>query len=309
MSPEILAPAKPTKTSRLESFNPAESRKRPTTCLIITIQLSRRIIKAKYTIDKKLKLSLIQSLTLQRDKARLASLGLAHAGDWLNVIPSPILGLHVRPQEFRHFVLYRLGAPVYPPNGPCPACTKPSDMFGDHAIICGSHGERIARHNQLRDAIYQVAASSNLAPRKEENALLPGTSARPADVLIPHWSGGRDTALDVTVVSPLLTDRVDQSVTTPGHTLTVAFNNKCRHYLAACEAEGISFIPLPVETLGAWHKQAAEQLRKLARAQARSTGREEEECIRHLFQRLGVLLVKGNAALLLNRTLLSPSSC
>ena len=182
-------------------------------------------------------------------------------------------------------------------------------MFGDHAIICGSHGERIARHNQLRDAIYQVAASSNLAPRKEENALLPGTSARPADVLIPHWSGGRDTALDVTVVSPLLTDRVDQSVTTPGHTLTVAFNNKCRHYLAACEAEGISFIPLPVETLGAWHKQAAEQLRKLARAQARSTGREEEECIRHLFQRLGVLLVKGNAALLLNRTLLSPSSC
>ena len=293
----------------MESFNPAESRKRPTTCLIITIQLSRRIIKAKYTIDKKLKLSLIQSLTLQRDKARLASLGLAHAGDWLNVIPSPILGLHVRPQEFRYFVLYRLGAPVYPPNGPCPACTKPSDMFGDHAIICGSHGERIARHNQLRDAIYQVAASSNLAPRKEENALLPGTSARPADVLIPHWSGGRDTALEVTVVSPLLTDMVDQSVTTPCHTLTVAFNNKCRDYLAACEAGGISFIPLPVETLGAWHKQAAEQLRKLARAQARSTGREEEECIRHLFQRLGVLLVKGNAALLLNRTLLSPSSC
>ena len=42
-----------------------------------------------------------------------------------------------------------------------------------------------------------------------------------------------------------------------------------------------------------------------ARAQARSTGREEEECILHLFQRLGVLLVKGNAALLQNRTLLN----
>ena len=104
-----------------------------------------------------------------------------------------------------------------------------------HKPVCGSHGERIAWHNQLRDAIYQVAASSNLAPRKEENALLPGTSARPADVLIPHWSGGRDTALDVTVVSLLLTDRVDNSVTTPGHTLTVAFNEKCsmlgRRYL------------------------------------------------------------------------------
>ena len=38
-----------------------------------------------------------------------------------------------------------------------------------------------------------------------------------------------------------------------------------------------------------------DQFRKLARAQ------EEGDAIRHLFQQLGVLLVKGNAALLLNR--------
>ena len=56
-----------------------------------------------------------------------------------------------------------------------------------------------------------------------------------------------------------------------------------------------------METLGGWHKKAVEQFRKLARAQARCTGKEEEEAIRHLFQRLGVMLVKGNAALLLNR--------
>ena len=80
-----------------------------------------------------------------------------------------------------------------------------------------------------------------------------------------------------------------------------AFGNKCRDYLAACEREGICFIPLPVESLGGWHKRAVEVLRKLAKAQARTTGKEEDEAIRHLFQRLGVLLVKGNAALLLNR--------
>ena len=111
---------------------------------------------------------------------------------------------------------------------------------------------------QLRDAIYSVAASSNLAPRKEESALLPGTNARPADVLIPHWTGGKDTALDVTVVSPLLADRLDSSITTPGYTLTMAFNNKCRDYLEPCEREGLCFIPLPVETLGGWHEKAAE---------------------------------------------------
>ena len=142
-----------------------------------------------------------------------------------------------------------------------------------------------------------------MAPRKEENALLPGTSARPADVFIPKWTKGMDTALDVTVVSPLLADRVDLTATDPGHTLTVAFNEKCRNYHEACKREGISFIPLPmdVETFGGWHPKAVEELRRLARAQARSTGRDEDSAIRHLFQRLGVLLVKGNSALLLNR--------
>ena len=40
---------------------------------------------------------------------------------------------------------------------------------------------------------------------------------------------------------------------------------------------------------------------KLARAQARSSGKEEDQSLRHLFQRFSVLLFKGNAALLLNR--------
>ena len=37
-------------------------------------------------------------------------------------------------------------------------------------------------------------------------------------VMIPHWSGGRDTALDVTVVCPLLRDRLAKSAETPGYT-------------------------------------------------------------------------------------------
>ena len=42
----------------------------------------------------------ITELGVLRDIARLASLGLPHAGDWLNVVPSPALGLHLRPTEF-----------------------------------------------------------------------------------------------------------------------------------------------------------------------------------------------------------------
>ena len=37
----------------------------------------------------------IKELGITRNISRLASLGLAHNGDWLNVIPSPSLGLNI----------------------------------------------------------------------------------------------------------------------------------------------------------------------------------------------------------------------
>ena len=251
---------------------------------------------ASLKVDLASQLSLTNQLTELRDKARLASLSLLHAGDWLNVIPSPVLGLHVHPQEFRFSILYRLGAPLYTSSGPCPACGKHSDVYGDHAIVCGSEGERIARHNHLRDSIFQSAASANLAPRKEEQALLPGNNDRPADVLIPHWSGGRDT-----VVSPLLPSRVAQSAENPGHTLAEAFTKKYRNTYEACEREGIVFVPAVIETLGGFHELAIAKVKKITRALARSSGRDENEVIRHQFQKMSVLLVRGNAALFLNR--------
>ena len=58
------------------------------------------------------------------DTARVASLGLPHAGDWLNVIPSPALCLHLRPPEFITGVKYRLGMNIFPRDGPCTACSQ-----------------------------------------------------------------------------------------------------------------------------------------------------------------------------------------
>ena len=236
-----------------------------------------------------------------RDTARLASLGLPHAGDWLNVVPSPALGLHLRPAEFTVSVKYRLGCDVFSASGKCTACPYDSDAKGDHAISCGYEGERIARHNHLRDALYNTCAQACLGPTREDRALLPGSDARPADVLIPNWSGGRDTALDVTVVNPLQRELVSRAATTAGHALSHAYNRKMTQAGEACRTAGLVFIPMPMETLGGWHEQTVDQVRKIGSALARHTGQEESEAIRHLGQRLSVLLAKGNAALILNR--------
>ena len=99
-------------------------------------------------IDEKLHTNLLESVPNTREKARLQSVQLPHAGDWLYAVPCPALGLQLCPPEFRTTVLYRLEEPLFDNVGVCMGCgTQESDRMGDHAISCGAQGERIARHN------------------------------------------------------------------------------------------------------------------------------------------------------------------
>ena len=60
-------------------------------------------------------------------------------------------------------------------------------------------------------------------------------------------------------------------------------------------------ICISVESLGAWHKSAIEEVKKLGSSLARHTEEEESASINHLFQRLSIDLMRGNAALFNNR--------
>ena len=58
---------------------------------------------------------------------------------------------------------------------------------------------------------------------------------------------------------------------------------------------------LVVESMGGWHATAERQVKKLGSCLARHTGQSEGEAISHLWGRLGILLQRGNAAILANR--------
>ena len=51
-----------------------------------------------------------------------------------------------------------------------------------------------------------------------------------------------------------------------------------------------------VEALGGWHEDTAALITRLARQLASHTGKEADEQIKYLFQRLRILLMRGNAA-------------
>ena len=129
----------------------------------------------------------------------------------------------------------------------------------------------------MRDAIFAAAAQAALGPRKEPGGLLPGRDDRPADVLLPYWTQGKDTALDITVVNPLQGALIQQVAVDGESGVRHAYNAKMAKYDDRCSAEGIAFVPMAVDTFKGWHGAALDVLQKLGRQVARQVGKEEED--------------------------------
>ena len=108
---------------------------------------------------------------------------------------------------------------------------------------CGGNGDRIHRHNSIRDAIFTAAQSAVLAPRRESPHLIPNRQSRPADIFLLNWDRGRPAALDISVICPLQRLTIQGAAASPGHALQVGESRKRDLHHAPCASAGISFIP------------------------------------------------------------------
>lgn len=112
-------------------------------------------------------------------------MAILHAGEWLSVVPSRALGLHLQDWEFRLCLQYWLGLPIVEDGS---VCQGVSDCYGDHQVGRGGNVDRIHRHGSIRDALFSAAHSAALAPWREVPALILGNCAHPADIYLPNWS-------------------------------------------------------------------------------------------------------------------------
>ena len=175
------------------------------------------------------------------------------------------------------------------------------DVKGDHTMNCRNGGDRIIRHNLIRDKLDSLATTAGLSPRKEVLDLIPGSS-RPADVLVPCFDRGmRDVCYDVTVVNPLQDMYREKAGPEPGAALVGATQRKNIKHAKKCDDRGLAFQPLAFESLGGWDLGAVAHLKKIARAIARRDGQEEDTAHRHTLQQMSVALMRGNGAMFVNR--------
>ena len=258
-------------------------------------------------IDESIYQQLLSSASSTRARALAHSTALPHAGDWLNGVPSAALGLHLQDREFRCCLRYWLGIPLHSGPYTCPECQHTADEHGDHQVGCGGNGDRITRHNAIRDVLFSAAQSAALAPSREATGVVPDSLSRPADILLPTWSRGRPAALDVHVISPLQQHTLHEASHTPGHALNVGVQRKLASHLAACRSAGVEFVPVVAETLGGLADDTIQTIKAIGRAISQRTTSSSSSSLSspssttQLFHCFAISLWRGNACLWLHR--------
>ena len=78
-------------------------------------------------------------------------------------------------------------------------------------------------------------------------------------------------------------------------------SSKLTKHFRACQANGVHFVPLVVETLGGWDCEAITHLRAIAKQASVRSPVTYEIAIRQVFQGLSVILQRAHAGLIAAR--------
>ena len=88
-------------------------------------------------------------------------------------------------------------------------------------------------------------------PVLEQEGLLAGSNNRPANILLRGWLAGCDTCQDITATNACQAVIIDGCTADGAFAMEMANALKLRAYPARCQAQGLAFIPLTVNTSGA----------------------------------------------------------
>ena len=145
----------------------------------------------------------------------------------------------------------RLNLPDAMEDCRCPLCDGVLDRYSHHAATCVAGGERIQRHNAVRDLLFTWMQRAGLHPEKERPGLvLPqapddtqSARRRPADIYIPAL------VFAITATGSYARQREEHLQTAQ-----------------ACETQGSVVVPMAAKTTGTWDAGAAIVFRHVAQA-------------------------------------------
>ena len=195
-------------------------------------------------------------------------------------------------------VRVRLGVPDALTDEWCPRCDAVLDRHSHHAAVCVAGGERTQRHNAVRDLVY--TRPGLLLPQTPDDTS--SARRRPADVYLPALAGS-PAALDFAVTAPQRQETIALASKKTGAAAAAYARHKEQHLdtANACRTQGITFVPMVVETTGEWDAGASKVLKHIACAVAARTGEEADHTYGIFVQQLCVVVRSFRARAALRR--------
>ena len=239
-----------------------------------------------------------------RDQARILEQQGGVGTAFMSVTPMPSLNSVIPTDSYRLGLKWWLGMTVVHTDSTeptsCPGCGKTVDAFGDHLLRC-IRLNFSRRHNALQDclAVLLQEAGQGVA-REVQLPDCPEGNLRPADLLLRHWTQGKDTAVDVTI-SHAWTAQEESSCLPPTRERWRQFlvrkeNIKRNRYQEPCQAAGWGFQPAAFGTWGGTGPDAARLLHRITKRVAgwlegdlRASRQEEARQMVGLTLMLGIL--------------------
>ena len=215
----------------------------------------------------------------------------SHTSGWLNVLPLAHHHFDLSAQQFRDALCLRYHRPLSLLPASCDGCG--GDFSLTHALDCRKGGLVTQRHNEVRDALGDLAA---LGYREvvREPIVCDGDNDSPALIadlgVRGVWIPQGEALFDVRVVDTDAASYVNRSVSA---VLASAEEEKKRKYLSAAELRHASFTPFVVSVDGALGHGALMFLQRLADRLSSAWGKSYGHVLMWIKVRLAFAVVRA----------------
>jgi hypothetical protein len=232
---------------------------------------------------------LLQSATTEAERARLLAVSSESASDWLHAIPMPSLGLHLDPMNLHIACGLRLGSNLCHPHE-C-NCGEMVEPKGRHGLKCKMARGRKQRHDEVNQLIKRGLDQAKLPSTLEPIGLSrKGDGRRPDGLTYTTWKNGKCLIWDFTCADTLCKSYVKKASTEVGSAAATREDKKVIKY---SELSEFHFVPVGIETFGAYGPQASKLIKQIGKKIQEATG--EKLSTFYLKQRISMAIQKGNA--------------
>ena len=233
----------------------------------------------------------------EQARARLLVVSCAESGAWLNALPIAPLGLRLSDDVVRVAIGLRLGVPICRSHL-CGSCGANDEVLGVHSLSFHFSKGRHSRHAALNDILKRTLESAKIPCHLEPSGIFRSDGKRPDGASTVPWKGGRVLIWDATCPDTLAPSHLRLAVREAGAVADDAKLRKTQKYSNLTSTN--YFVPLAVESLGVFGKEAWSFLKELGQRIKMSSGDPMAE--QHLVQRISVSVQRGNAAAVLVST-------